>query len=219
MKLKNIYPICVSLSEKNAESAIAVGRKFPFVEVRLDYGEYTAPEIKYIFRSLKNTIATCRPGRYDDKARLLLLVAALNSGARFVDIEIEASTKFKKTLVSLAQKRKARSIISYHNFKLTPSKKALKGVITKAKRAGANVVKIATHVRNEKDVKTLLSVLSEHDNLVVVGMGEAGKAVRIASPMLGGIFTFAAPEVGKETAPGQIEFQALRQIYSSLGLV
>lgn len=219
MKLKKYYPICVALSEKNADSTIATGRKFPFVEVRLDAGSYSTSEMKHVFGSLKNAIATCRPGHYGEKERADLLIAALKSGARFVDIEIESSRKFKKDLIALAQKRKARSILSYHNFKSTPTKKSLKDIILKARKEGADIVKIATHVRGEKDVKTLLSVLSEHDQVVVVGMGEIGKSVRIASPMLGGLFTFAAPEDGKETAPGQIEFNALRDIYLTLGIV
>lgn len=219
MKLRNIYPICVSLSENCEESTIAVGRNFPFVEVRLDAGIYTSPQVKKIFQSLKNSIATCRPGRYDDQTRFEFLSVALNTGAKFVDIEIESANKFKKDLITLAKKRKSRSILSYHNFDLTPSKRTLTLIIKKARLAGADVVKIATKVRDERDTKTLMGLLSENERLVVVGMGEAGKSIRIAAPMLGGLFTFASPEGGKETAPGQVEFKIVKSIYESLGMI
>jgi 3-dehydroquinate dehydratase-1 len=219
MKLRSIYPICVSLSEKNAERTIAVGRNFPFVEVRLDAGRFTAADVKKVFQSLKNAVVTCRPGLYDDESRLELFSIALNTGARFVDIEIESSAKLRKELIKLAKKRKARSILSYHNYEITPSKRILNSIIKKAKASGADVVKIATNVRDERDTKILLALLSEHEKLVVIGMGEAGKSIRIASPMLGGLFTFAAPEVGKETAPGQIVFSVLREMYFSLGMI
>lgn len=214
-----IYPICVSLSEKNAEATISVGRKFPFVEVRLDSGQYMAADVKKVFQSLKNAIATCRPGRYEDESRFELLSMALNTGARFVDIEIESALKFRKDLMKLAKKRKARSIISFHDFETTPAKRILNSIIKRAKLAGADIVKIATKVRDEKDTKTLMALLAEHEKLVVIGMGEAGKSIRIASPMLGGLFTFASPAVGKETAPGQIEFAVMRDMYAGLGMI
>ncbi len=48
--------------------------------------------------------------------------------------------------------------------------------------------------------------------MVIIGMGEKGVISRIAAPMLGAEFTFAAPEAGKETAPGQISKDKLLSI-------
>jgi len=48
--------------------------------------------------------------------------------------------------------------------------------------------------------------------MVIIGMGEQGVISRIAAPMLGAEFTFAAAGVGQETAPGQISKDKLLSI-------
>jgi 3-dehydroquinate dehydratase len=48
--------------------------------------------------------------------------------------------------------------------------------------------------------------------MVIIGMGKLGVVTRIAAPLLGAEFTFAAPETGKETAPGQISKDKLLSI-------
>lgn len=195
-----------------------MGRKFPFVEVRLDLGDFNELGIKRVFQSLKNAVVTCRPGIYESKRREELLASALRSGARFIDIEVETPSSSLKQLSSLAKKKKARVIVSFHDFKGTPSTRTLNSIIQKAKRRGADIVKIATLVNSEKDAKVLLSLLAKHKSLVVIAMGDRGRSLRIAAPLLGSLFAFAAPEPGKETAPGQIDFKTLSELYKSLGL-
>ena len=48
--------------------------------------------------------------------------------------------------------------------------------------------------------------------MVIIGMGEQGVISRVAAPLLGAEFTFAAAETGQETAPGQISKDKLLSI-------
>jgi 3-dehydroquinate dehydratase len=48
--------------------------------------------------------------------------------------------------------------------------------------------------------------------MVPIGMGEQGVITRIAAPLLGAEFTFAAPEGKPGTAPGQISKEKLHSI-------
>ena len=48
-------------------------------------------------------------------------------------------------------------------------------------------------------------------------MGKLGTITRIAGPLMGGIFTFAAPEKEMETAAGQLTKDSLLQVYDLMG--
>ena len=48
---------------------------------------------------------------------------------------------------------------------------------------------------------------------VVIGMGEMGRITRIMAPYLGAEFTFASPTHGGETAPGQLNYGQLKDLY------
>src|ERR1019366_6179626 len=49
--------------------------------------------------------------------------------------------------------------------------------------------------------------------VVGIAMGEEGLLSRVLGPRAGGVFTFASPESGAETARGQITARALRDLY------
>jgi 3-dehydroquinate dehydratase len=47
-------------------------------------------------------------------------------------------------------------------------------------------------------------------------MGAIGKISRLATTKLGGYMTYAAPDGGKETAPGQIPVSVIRDMLARL---
>jgi len=49
---------------------------------------------------------------------------------------------------------------------------------------------------------------------VVIGMGEKGRITRVMAPFLGAEFTFASPESGGETAPGQLSVNQLNELFN-----
>jgi 3-dehydroquinate dehydratase type I len=52
--------------------------------------------------------------------------------------------------------------------------------------------------------------------LIAFCMGAIGKISRLATIKLGGYMTYAAPDEGKETAPGQMPVSVLRDMLSRL---
>ena len=74
------------------------------------------------------------------------------------------------------------------------------------------MVKIASQVNHTEDLQNLLKLYNSELRMVIIGMGEMGVISRIAAPMLGAEFTFAAAGAGQETAPGQISKEQLLSI-------
>ena len=78
-----------------------------------------------------------------------------------------------------------------------------------------DVVKIATNVVNDNDNIELIKLLINKDkDVIILGMGEKGKIIRIISPLLGGYLTFASVD-NNISASGQISLNDLIQIYGN----
>ena len=211
--------ICVSIAEKTAESCLQALKRVDFAEIRIDKMAVGIEDVKRIFSRHPKLIATFRPGLADDKKRKELLSAAIEAGAAFVDVEVEASDRYKKTIVGMARTAGCKVIISYHNFERTPKKAELEHIIEWCFESGADIAKIACKVNSEKDNARLLGLLCEPRPLVVTGMGNMGKISRIVSPFLGSPFTYASLQAGKETAEGQIDKDSLERIFLVLNNV
>ena len=65
-----------------------------------------------------------------------------------VDIELESPVLSE--VVKTARKNKKIIIVSWHNLKMTPKDKILKDILNKAKRSGANIIKIAAKANKKK---------------------------------------------------------------------
>lgn len=211
--------ICVSIGEKTVDGCIDALRNLEFAEIRIDKIENIAlGGIQKIFSQPVRLIATCRPGgTLDENARKELLLSAIESGASFVDIEVENRDEYKKEVISAARKKGCKVIVSSHNYNRTPSCAELGQVLDWCFDSGADIAKIACMVNSEQDCARLLGLLDDHRKIVVVGMGKSGRIVRIAAPLLGSPFTFASLGNGKETADGQINKEEMEQIMKLLG--
>jgi len=204
--------ICVSIEEETPEKCLEAFKGIDFAEIRLDRMPISREDIKRIFSQHSRLVATCRPGSMDKKRRRELLLAAIESGARFVDIEVEADDDYKTSILAKARSKGCQMIISYHNFFKTPEQKELEKIIDGCFESGADIAKIACLVNSDRDNARLLGLLQEKRPLVVIGMGERGKISRIVAPFLGSLFTYASLGTGKETAPGQMDYKKLKEI-------
>ena len=128
---------------------------------------------------------------------------AVRAGARYVDVEIESSKEFIEDIKKTALENKCDLIISYHNYEETPDLKELVAIVAECFLLGADVAKAACMVIENKDNATILSLFRQGRRIIALGMGEKGKITRIAGPILGAEFTFAAPDQGEGTAPGR----------------
>jgi len=188
-------------------------------EIRLDGADLSPNEIQRIFTLHANLIATFRPGPGDDapEKRKMALLTAVEAGAAYVDIEIEAGAEYKKQIIQTARQQECQVILSYHNYENTPSKKYLETIIEQCFSRGADIAKIACQVHSEADSARILSLYDYpgqiyQGKITAIGMGEKGKITRLAAPLLGAPFTYASQSTGKETAPGQLDKETLEKI-------
>lgn len=209
--------ICVAISDKSLEKCLKTLDKVEMAEIRLDLTEFGKDEIEIVFAHPTQTVATCRPDKIGSDEQLELLTAAINAGANYVDIEIEAEKSLQEAIINTARSKECKVIISYHNYTGTPGLKELYKIIDQCYDLGADVAKIATLANTKMDSARLLSLYSTGKSLVVFGMGEQGKITRIMAPLLGAEFTFAAMDDGEATAPGQIKYSRMKEIVEYLG--
>ncbi|MBN1158658.1 MAG: type I 3-dehydroquinate dehydratase [Bacteroidales bacterium] len=201
--------ICVSIGEKNLEICLAYLEKPEIAEIRLDLTEFSDAETEQVFALKKKLIATCRPGKYSDDQRTHRLKTAIKAGASIVDIEYESPVAYRKELMEYARECHCDVMISYHNFEYTPPLQDLEKIMQDCFDMGANIAKIATMVNMNRDNSKILSLYKAPGRLVAIGMGELGIISRIVAPFLGAEFTYASPDEGEPTAPGQIRFSRL----------
>lgn len=187
------------------------------LEFRLDLVREEPEELFSRVPGNVQVIATCRPGRFSDEERISRLKASMDLGAGFLDLEIESSMEYFRELAGDAIEHGCQVIVSYHNNEQTPGRDQLKTILEKAYEMGASVAKIATEVRSREDIRNLLSLYDLPGRKVVIGMGAMGRITRVAALYLGAPFTFASPEDGSETAPGQLSFSQLNQIFQIIG--
>jgi 3-dehydroquinate dehydratase I len=208
--------ICVAISDKNIDKCLSVLDNVEMAEIRLDLTGFGIEEIKKVFSHSTPTIATCRPEPFGNEDQLSRLMASINAGARYVDIEIEADVKQQLLIIEEARKHHCKVIISYHNFDETPGLREMYKIVDRCFELGADIAKIATLSKSNADNARLLSLYSIEKPIVVLGMGETGKITRLVAPLLGAEFTFASMDEGIETAPGQINYSRIKEILSGL---
>jgi 3-dehydroquinate dehydratase-1 len=209
--------ICVSIAEQNVDDCVKALSGIEFAEIRLDNMDgLSSNDFSRIFSEPAKLIATCRPGKIESTKRKRYLLDAIAAGADYVDIEVEASDLFKDEVVNAAKEKKCQVIVSYHNYRRTPSEAELQQVIDWCFNSGADIAKVACQVNDIKNSARLLGLLDCEKKLVVIGMGDKGKMTRVLAPLLGSIFTFASVAEGRETAEGQIEQGRLRELIGKL---
>jgi 3-dehydroquinate dehydratase type I len=204
--------ICVSVSHKD-QLEKAVGSGADLIELRLDLiGEQADSLFPAIPKSIP-VVVTCRPGIYKDEERARLLKQGLELGAAFVDVETESPDAFLSEIKQSADLHGAKLIVSYHNFERTPGLEDLESVMIACFERGAAIAKIATQVNGRDDILNLIALYNLPGQKVILGMGPLGRILRVVSPYLGGAFTFASLEEGKETAPGQLSMKEMSELY------
>jgi 3-dehydroquinate dehydratase I len=122
----------------------------------------------------------------------------------YIDLDLESS------LENIP--KKVKIIISYHDFKKTPSVSDLKKIIKKMKAKGADIYKIATFAKDINDSFTMLNFLSEipaSQKTICLCMGEHGKITRLSGHLFGNFLTYAALSSKTKTAPGQLTIKEL----------
>ncbi|QQS51545.1 MAG: type I 3-dehydroquinate dehydratase [Bacteroidota bacterium] len=208
--------ICVAISNSDYRQCLATLQGIEMAEIRLDLTGFDEETIDLVFSGKVPLIATCRPDSMSESQQYKLLHRAIVAGAKYVDIELEASDEQRQRIVDLARRHECKVIISYHNYSETPGMRELFEIIDSCFAKGADIAKLATMVHNRVDNARLMSLYSDSRPLVAIGMGEEGKLSRVMAPLLGASFTFAAADGEVGTAPGQISYSDMKAIMAEL---
>lgn len=144
----------------------------------------------------------------DEQDRLALVRAAL-SEVDAVDVELSAD-HLAEHVVDEARKRGRWTILSFHDFKKTPSERALKGIVKRFRRLKGDVLKVAAMPHSAKDVDRLTSFCGAlSGRRAFISMGPLGRRSRLAPSGWGSCLTYGF--VGKPAAPGQASVRVLAQ--------
>jgi 3-dehydroquinate dehydratase-1 len=138
-------------------------------------------------------------------ANLDMLKRGVKAGLHYVDVphNLHVDMEFR----TLVKNKGVKVIRSYHNYETTPDYKFLMGVLEDMADSDVDYLKIATQVHGPADVEKLLSLLKEthyHGRLIVTGMGDQAREVRVKAPLAGSVFYYAPVYAHLATAPGQL---------------
>jgi 3-dehydroquinate dehydratase type I len=219
--------ICVSIVETNVTKAIgAIGEATPLadlIEVRVDY--LREPGLALLLKNRERPfIITNRKkeegGKYrgGERERLRTLREAVALGAEYVDAEMRSERSLLHDLI--ANKKRTKVILSFHDFQETPSQKELRRLFDRMCRMGADVVKIVTFTRSWEDNLRILSLIpfaiERKQEIVTFCMGKEGKMSRIFAPLLGAVWTYASLNKTRAAAPGQLTAMEMRDLWERL---
>ncbi len=156
--------------------------------------------------------------RGTEEERILLLCEAVHLKAEYVDMEVATDDGLARRVLDAAagQGCHTRIIVSFHDFDVTPTEGALRRIWGACRGKGGDIVKIVTHARCSEDNLRVLSLIpysrKRGQDIIAFSMGEEGRISRIMAPLLGSHLTFAALEKGKESAPGQMTVEEMKQV-------
>jgi len=151
-------------------------------------------------------------GEGDEAGRVEKLLKAIGLGADVIDLELRTANL--RQVMELIKKR-AKCLLSFHELERTPPLNNMREIVQRQLEAGADVCKIVTTAQRFEDNLTILQLISEFSKtrIVAFAMGPLGFASRVLCPLVGGDFSYASIEQGKESASGQITVRELRKLY------
>lgn len=137
-----------------------------------------------------------------------------------VDIETWIGDAAVLELISCAKQHGIATVVSYHNFKGTPSVDWMVGLLTHMQDLGADIPKIAVMAQNPQDSLRLLAATEEMARVHAVGplltmaMGRAGSITRLAGELFGSALTFCS--LHDVSAPGQVDVAHAKSVMMDL---
>jgi len=226
-KDKNVGKVCIPIVERTVEKSLMAIKEArllaDLIELRTDY----LKRIKLtplLENRQKPFIITNRRkeegGNYkgEERKRLSVLQEAIDLGADYIDVELATERSFLQGLIR--NKKGTQVILSFHDFRKTPSQKELQGLFDQMVRLGADVIKIVSFARSWEDNLTILSLIpfakARKRKIVAFCMGEKGKVSRLFSPFLGAAWTYASLNKVRASAPGQLTVRELKDMWEKM---
>lgn len=114
-------------------------------------------------------------------------------------------------------------IVSYHDFKSTPSLDEIEVIINNILSLKPKIIKLAFQINQDIDLNNLLKLqINRRDlwgNSIILGMGHKGMLTRVMSKTFQHPFTFASIDKYSKTAPGQMTISQLKKLWKRFGFI
>ena len=185
------YKTCVSIAEKTPykiKQALKIAlKKSDYVEVRFDFLkiEQIPEALEIIKKDLNRIVCTLRPkvegGKFtgNEKERIAILKLIAEYNPFLLDVEFN-TLKRNSSLVRYLKSTKTKLLVSWHDFKKTPSSAELKKKMNQMIKFSSNV-KIVSTAKSTNDSNRMLELYSKkgRNNLISFAMGDFGRISRI----------------------------------------
>ena len=207
--------IAIPAFKKDQESIIkeakdCIQKGADLIELRIDGIDNPTPQLaREIIEEINfPTIATNRvqseggffKGSEEERVDILLETCDV---AKYVDIELQTDSD----LISEITKGNAKTIISFHDFKKTPSLDELLDIVNQEHALG-DIAKVALMPNDLEDTLTVLAILSHCEDTIAISMGDVGSYTRVIATKFNAPITFAVSN--DVTAPGQIDIETMK---------
>ena len=223
---------CISTfasSVQQLEKRISKARSYSpfFIEIRLDY--LKSPDLEGMLHIKKllsgNEILTLRSsdeggaGNFEEKVRIQgLHEIASHVKPRYMDVEVRTLTSHPD-LARDIQRAGINLIASSHDFKNTESASELVTLVKRMSKIDPlYAVKVVRNAAEFKDNYSLLSLYRHHKKrktaLISFCAGQLGIFSRLVCTQFGSPFTYVSLP-GAATAPGQLDIETVRALFSS----
>ena len=151
-------------------------------------------------------------GKLQLRQRRDLLARFLNH-ADYIDLELRSAPALR-SLLKLAKKKNVRRIISFHNFKSTPSVRTFAAKAYQAKSQGADIFKVATRTDTPMELGRLLEFMRSNRldlALAVMGIGKLGAISRVLLARAGSVLIYGSVGAMSDIE-GQLSMEQLRTL-------
>tara|TARA_B110001454_G_scaffold121630_1_gene113587 strand:+ start:664 stop:1338 length:675 start_codon:yes stop_codon:yes gene_type:complete len=216
------YKTCVSIAEKTPQKIkqtlkIAL-KKSDYVEVRFDFLkiEQIPIVLEIIKKDLNRIVCTLRPktegGKFEGKEKERIAIIKLIAEYSPFLLDIEFNTLEKNPLLrKYLKSTKTKLLVSWHDFKKTPTSSDLKKKINQMSKMSTNL-KIVSTAKSTEDSTRMLELYSKKgkNSLISFAMGDFGRISRILCLYLGSPYTYVS--LGKAVAPGQFSVDEINKI-------
>jgi len=209
----------VIASRADLERALRMRRPPDLFELRLDRLADIADEVENVLPKLRTPlIITARHPREGGARKLRLrqrwdLLAQFLNHAHHIDVELRSAPALR-SILTLAEKKNIRRIISFHNFKSTPSARILVAKASEARSHGANIFKVVTRTDTPIELGRLVEFMTSRPldlAVAVMGIGKLGAISRVLLARAGSVLIYAS--IGAATdVEGQLSLEQLRAL-------
>jgi 3-dehydroquinate dehydratase-1 len=209
----------VIASRADLERAVRMRRPPDLFELRLDRLVGMADEVEKVLSRLRTPlIITARDPREGGANKLGLrrrrdLLGRFLNHADYIDVELR-SARALRSILKLAENKNVWRIISFHDFKSTPSARLLEAKAHNAKALRADIFKVATRTDTPIELGRLVEFMTSSRldlALAVMGIGKLGAISRVLLARAGSVLIYASVAAATNVE-GQMSLEQVRAL-------